>query len=354
MGYEIDYLPVGDGEKGGDAIILRYGNLFGQRAEQNIVVIDGGTKESGVQIVEHIKKFYNTDYVDTVICTHVHSDHASGLTEVLSNLKVNQLLMHLPWEHSGDIKKMFTNGKLTIRGLKERTEKSLTAIKDLETLASEKNVPIIEPFQGLSIHNDGNLLVLSPSEQYYAELLANFDIMPEIKSEFIIYEKIKGFGKAVIKWMAETIDLLTETLGDDGETNCENNGSTIILFSVDNQKILFTGDAGIPAIQKSIDYANFLGIDLNNVDFLDMPHHGSKRNIGKTLLSQLKPTIAFISAPKDGDPKHPSRKVVNALKRRGTKVVATKGKQIHHSKDAPDRPGWVPAQEEPFYDQVED
>jgi beta-lactamase superfamily II metal-dependent hydrolase len=354
MGYEIDYLPVGDGEKGGDAIILRYGNLFGQRAEQNIVVIDGGTKESGVQIVEHIKKFYNTDYVDTVICTHVHSDHASGLTEVLENLKVSQLLMHLPWEHSGDIKNMFTNGKLTAKGLKERTEKSLTAIKDLEALASGKNIPIIEPFQGLSIHNDGTLLVLGPSEQYYTELLANFDIMPETKSEFTIYEKIKSFGQAIIKWMSETMDLLTETLGDDGETNCENNGSAIILFSVDGQKILFTGDAGIPAIQKSMDYAKSLGISLDNVDFLDMPHHGSKRNIGKTLLSQLKPRIAFISAPKDGDPKHPSRKVVNALKRRGATVIATKGKQIRHHKDAPDRPNWGPAQEEPFYNQVED
>ena len=31
MAYEIDYMAVGDGEKGGDAIALRFGNLTGPR-----------------------------------------------------------------------------------------------------------------------------------------------------------------------------------------------------------------------------------------------------------------------------------------------------------------------------------
>ena len=55
MGYEIDFLPVGDGEKGGDAIVFRYGNINSNRNEQVVGVIDGGTKESGEKIVEHIK-----------------------------------------------------------------------------------------------------------------------------------------------------------------------------------------------------------------------------------------------------------------------------------------------------------
>ena len=43
MGLEIDFLSVGEGEKSGDAIALRYGNLFGPRSEQTVLVIDGGT-----------------------------------------------------------------------------------------------------------------------------------------------------------------------------------------------------------------------------------------------------------------------------------------------------------------------
>ena len=41
MGYEVDFLPVGDGEKSGDAISLRFGNLFGGRNEQVVIIIDG-------------------------------------------------------------------------------------------------------------------------------------------------------------------------------------------------------------------------------------------------------------------------------------------------------------------------
>lgn len=46
MGYEIDFLAVGEGERSGDAIALRVwrpGNLD----RQAVIVIDGGTKETG-------------------------------------------------------------------------------------------------------------------------------------------------------------------------------------------------------------------------------------------------------------------------------------------------------------------
>lgn len=83
MGYEIDFMPVGEGKRGGDAIALRYGNLQGDSSEQVIAVIDGGTKESGEQLVTHINKFYKTNRVDFAISTHLHADHSSGLAVVL-------------------------------------------------------------------------------------------------------------------------------------------------------------------------------------------------------------------------------------------------------------------------------
>src|SRR5580693_2236869 len=90
-GFEIDFLPVGEG-RSGDAIALRFGNLTGERKDQVVVVIDGGFKESGEKLVEHIKSYFNTDYVDTVISTHPDADHASGLSVVLETLSVGQLV----------------------------------------------------------------------------------------------------------------------------------------------------------------------------------------------------------------------------------------------------------------------
>jgi hypothetical protein len=71
MGYEIDFLPVGDGSKSGDAIALRYGNLAsGDPNQQMVIVIDGGYTDDGEALVELIKTHYNTDYVDVVVSTH--------------------------------------------------------------------------------------------------------------------------------------------------------------------------------------------------------------------------------------------------------------------------------------------
>lgn len=44
MGYELDLLPVGNGEKSGDAILLRFGDLYRGKSSQCVIVIDGGYK----------------------------------------------------------------------------------------------------------------------------------------------------------------------------------------------------------------------------------------------------------------------------------------------------------------------
>lgn len=140
MAYEIDYLPVGSGEKSGDAIAMRFGNLAGPRDQQTVVVIDGGFKESGQELVNHIKNCYGTDYIDLAICTHPDADHASGLLVVLEQLVVKDLLMHRPWEHAPEIKALFKDGKITASGLEDRLEKSLQHASDLEALALSKKI----------------------------------------------------------------------------------------------------------------------------------------------------------------------------------------------------------------------
>jgi hypothetical protein len=42
--YEMDFLPVGLGERGGDAIALRFGEELTPQ-QQKVVVLDGGSEE---------------------------------------------------------------------------------------------------------------------------------------------------------------------------------------------------------------------------------------------------------------------------------------------------------------------
>jgi len=360
MGFEIDFLPVGDGEKGGDTIALRYGKLDGSRSEQVLIVIDGGTKESGEDLVKHIIKYYKTEHVDKVISTHPDADHSSGLTVILEKLKVDCLWMHRPWEHAQVIKDAFKNGRITGKGLKESIKKSLENAYELETIAKRKEIPIFEPFSDLS-KKDDQLIILGPSEEFYEDLLPNFRETPEPKEAVSWPEKLVILVKEVVKWIAETWGMETLTDPEEGETSAENNSSTILLLPLNEKKFLFTSDAGTEALNNAINKAESLGIDLREVGFFQIPHHGSKHNVGPTILNhiigeklqeQKHLKTAFVSAPKDGDPKHPSRKVINALKRRGAEAYTTKGIPIcHRSPDAPDR-GWHKAEPLPFYEQV--
>jgi len=351
MSYEIDYIPVGDSEKSGDAIALRFGNLAGPRDQQTVVIIDGGFKESGEQLVNHIKTYYKTDYVDLVVSTHPDADHASGLSVVMEQLSVRQLAMHRPWEHAEDIKNLFKNGKITASGLEAMLEKSLQHASDLEALANKRGIPIIEPFQGVAGFN-GAVQILGPSQGYYENLLALFRETPEPIESLGILAPIKKAVEEIAKRIQDFwhIDLLDD---DEEATTAENNTSTIILFTIDGHKLLFTGDAGKTALHFAADYASAQGIPLTDLSLFDVPHHGSKRNLSSKVLKRIKGSKASISAPKDS-PKHPAKKVTNALKKHGMSVYATKGITICHSYNAPERVGWGPAPEEPFYDFVEE
>jgi len=346
MQYEIDFLPVGDRESGGDAITLRYGD-FSDPQKQYVIVIDGGTKESGKKIVEHIKKYYGTTFVNLVVATHLHQDHISGLIEVLENLEVGKLAMHLPWSYTKEIKKM-TKTESSIKKLETKLEKSINTISTLEDLATEKKIEIIEPFCGDYLLDD-NFLVLNPSEDYYKNLLANFESTPEVKKEHNLPDDVATFAKSAIEWVEESLH--RETLSDDYEdTTPENNSSLVLLFKINEKRFLFTGDAGKDALNKVIKYSKVVYEDLKNIDFLDVPHHGSKRNLGPSILNHLKPQKAYISCPKAGDPKHPSRKVKNALIRRGCDVFTTKGNTLAFNAI---RDGWVSAVPEIFSKKVE-
>lgn len=360
MGYEVDFLAVGEESQSGDAISLRFGNLNGARKEQFVAVIDGGFKESGQQMVDHIKKYYHTTIVDLAILTHPDADHASGLEVVVNELSVKKLWMHQPWNHTENIASLFKDGRVTDNSIREEFRKSLESAWSLEKVAKSKGIPILEPFTGLA-DAGGYLYVVGPTQEYYETLLPGFsekEKAPEFRDMFEeVYAKLAEVAKKIAEsWGYESLD-------DTGETTATNNSSVIIAACIDNKILLFTGDAGIPALTQAADILNGVGVSYTNISFMQVPHHGSKRNIGPTVLNRLigpklgedkKIKTAFVSAAKESGPKHPARKVTNAFRRRGAPVCTTKGVSIWHYHEAPQRANYSPIQPLPFYDEVED
>ncbi|MBL8811292.1 MAG: MBL fold metallo-hydrolase [Planctomycetaceae bacterium] len=372
MSYEVDFLPVGNGEKSGDAIAVRFGDLLsGDRSKQFVMVIDGGTKESGEKLVNHIETYYKTTHVDLVVNTHPDGDHASGLSVVLEELTVDQLWMHLPWEHSQDIHHMFHDGRITPGSLSERMRAALQNAKDLEAIAKRKGIPIVEPFAGEGGTALGcTVRVLGPDMEYYQSLLPDFRSTPEKRQAASFAEMMMKAAFNAAGGVATMAQRVMESFGietledpEDDATSAENNSSAIICLQIGDKQLLFTGDAGVPALERANDWATWNGIVLSNCNFHQVPHHGSRRNIGPSILDRIlgpkrhtdaPDKVAFVSASKDA-PKHPSRRVTNAYRRRGAKVITTEGTAIWHSSgDVPVRSNYSAAPVVPFYSEVEE
>jgi beta-lactamase superfamily II metal-dependent hydrolase len=115
-------------------------------------------------------------------------------------------------------------------------------------------------------------------------------------------------------------------------------------------------------LAKVADLVSAAGLDFSKVRLVQVPHHGSRRNVGPSILDRIlgpkvsKGTIlrnAMVSVAKDADSKHPSKRVTNAFLRRGAPVTRTQGGTIRFGADAPDR-GWDTVEPLPFFDEVEE
>ncbi|SMN02526.1 hypothetical protein SPONN_1229 [uncultured Candidatus Thioglobus sp.] len=355
MNFEIDFLPVGNGDTSGDAIAVRY--CEDGTNDYKIMVIDGGTKDSGQALVDHIKKYYETDYVDYVVNTHPDQDHASGLSIVMEQLEVGELWIHRPWLYVDEIIHHFKDQRMTEESLERRLKEKFSSSYALEELAEEKGVDIFEPYQGKQI---GEFGVMSPSKNWYLHtLIPDFNKTPDKKAAVeSIFEKALNAIKSVFE------SLSTETLKEDGETSADNESSVILYTEFNNKGIMFTGDAGIQALNKAIDYYDMNSVVLSDaisekIGFIQVPHHGSRRNVSPDVLDkllgnkgQLENKIAFVSAGKDSTV-HPRKVVVNAFIRRGCKVCATQKNLIYHYHNMPDRESWSSITPLEFSNEVE-
>ncbi len=323
------------------------------------MVVDGGTKESGEAIVEHIKKYYGRDYVDYVVNTHPDADHASGLSVVLENLNVGELWMHRPWLYAGSIRELFSDGRITDNSLAERIKSALNAAKNIEEIAENRGIRIYEPFEGEKI---GCFTVLSPNKDWYLSLLPDFRSTPEVKEDGTSFlAQASMLIKTVIEWVQESFEY--ETLSENGETSAENESSVVLHTYFNEDGFLLTGDAGIKALSRAADFFSASCDEeiCEKIKFIQVPHHGSRKKVSPSILNRIvgpildseeKKISAFVSVAKNAE-KHPYKVVTNAFCRRGAPVVPTEGKTIRNYRNTDPREGWSICTPIPFQDEVE-
>jgi beta-lactamase superfamily II metal-dependent hydrolase len=368
MNCEIEFLPVGDGSKAGDAIVIRYGEVNAYE----LMIVDGGNLDSGKELVKHIRnEFGNNSVISHVVLTHPDGDHASGLREVLAELPVRNFWLHLPWTFAAESRPYFANKTWTDQGLAKELRSEYDLLGELVALAVEKKIPIQQPFAADSI---GPFRVLSPYRWVYPLFLPQFDRTPQADQQAIEAAKFwigkepglaaRLFEKLVAKvqsWTTESWN--TELLKDGGVTSATNETSVVLYGDFAAGRVLLTGDAGIWGLTMAAHYAAQSGLVLQDFKFVQIPHHGSRRNVGPTILNRLlgpvrlesavRSSLAFVSAPKD-DATHPRKIVLNAFMRRGFEYRATQGTKKVFWGGFPPRPNYFALPPCTFNIQVED
>lgn len=363
MAYEIDFIGVGsECKQDADAICFRW---LDENGKYKIAVYDGGLQAHGEQLEEHLNKYYFDEtekkIIDYVFCSHSDQDHVSGLQRILENFEVKKLYMNRPWLYIKDVWDDVNDGRITEKSFEERLRTAYRYVSDLEKLAIEKGVPIYEAFQGKEI--DDRLIVLSPDKEFYLDLLVESDKTPLEKRDEAM-NLFEAFAKGLTRFIKNLIETWTdEKLKEDVSTSAENEMSVVLLGKMDEENFLLTGDAGVRALGKAMDYADEIGISIkNNVQFVQIPHHGGRHNVSPSILDRLlggivkegniSGKVAYVSAAKDSD--HPLQMVVNAFTRRGARVYKTNGASLWHHRKTAAREGWSDAQKLEFNKEVED
>jgi len=294
MGFEIDYLPVGQeaNDKNGDAIAMRFWDTSPNNA--TVITIDGGTRESSKALVEHVQNYYKTTEVALAILSHPEADHVSGLRDVLEGLAVQNLYSIIPWNHADAILPIVqaVDARATKSSIETRLKEAYPAAVEAIEIAQQNGTMIHEPFAQTSpigLTESTHMYLLGPTyDAYTTNWLPNYQCLPSqpAKAAGLLDGIVVGLSKAT-KWVAEfwNRELLVDPTPS--AVSSENNSSLVFSIQQGNNNFLFCGDAGVPALMNALVHGHTLGLPVDGYSFFDVPHHGSRRNLGPTILNAM-------------------------------------------------------------------
>lgn len=305
MEFTIDFIDVGDG----DAIIVwaRDANV-----KDIVFFIDGGDTGCGQKVVDHYRQYIEPHLLQKhligFVNSHPHADHINGLLEILDLLgdKIQFAIYNDPvecitTEHREKIKKAYlAKEDEDITHLYEEFQD----IEKLNLFCKKYNVSRYKALAGMNIYWGNAFKILSPSEDFYVNLVQHFSDIEFLKS--VEFKKLKLSANTSISEELAPCEVVDEV----NDTSPENLTSTVIqLTDGAGNKYILTGDAGVDAF----DYMESEGFTTANIRLVQLPHHGSRRNISSQWIAKFNPNFYVASAA--GNNKHPRRALINCVKR---------------------------------------
>ena len=329
MNYHIEMLSVG----AADAFILY---VIDTQGVGHLILIDAGNYKDGDMLVKHIRMYYNNPIIDFAIVTHSDDDHYGGFVRMLEKINsedkdaitIKRFWVNDPSLNHIDVKDVKGINRQQTVNNKARTvyncgqQNLLDMIDSLRIPRSEKFAEIKNDVRGLPIIVPHDplytfLYIIGPTRKYYEELIPRFRDELKYKESDAMYRESSD---------VETEQSLSPTLDNAvDDSSAHNQSSMIILFKPnDDEKYLFMGDAGREAFEKIPFFHRNI---IRDVDWLKVPHHGSKHNLDSEMIRWIKPKVAYISANTTDE--YANQCTINALKRAGCSVYSTHKDHCH-------------------------
>tara|TARA_R110000850_G_scaffold199977_2_gene326169 strand:- start:8809 stop:9840 length:1032 start_codon:yes stop_codon:yes gene_type:complete len=313
-----------------------------------VILIDGGNRSDGDKVIAHLNKYVLPDAgkraPDLIICTHHDKDHIGGLIPVVEYYgnNIGQVWINNPAEHISSTTYQTLKESFRRQSAYKQYEVILEALANLDdfiSIVDRIGISRDHALYGQSLFN-GIVRVLGPSDDFYKSLLPGMENMDRYVSSEADYAYNSIFGTAVINESLE-VNSPCPIVDEENSTSATNNSSVILEINAkEDSRYLFTGDAGVQAFEDVQ-----TRVSLEGIHWLDVPHHGSRRNLSSTLIDTMSPKVCYISAK--GGHKHPRRALVNCLRKHGAKVYGTHkgGNKWHHRGNFPDRTDYSSAAE---------
>ncbi len=356
--YYLDCIEIKSSKNGACSIF--YSDIDGKTF---INLTDAGYQSTFEDVSSHINEFYGESVVfNNVIATHNDNDHCSGLINILETYEVDNLWMLRPWKYADELIDRFSRFT-SVENLEKRLRDVYSNLAALEDIAVEKGIPIHEPFQGRYI---GNALVLAPTKERFLDLIVESEKTPDAVKSFASDGLLRGFVEGIERAINFIRGLWGEENFPSQGTSAENEMSVVQFISCPQYNFMLTGDAGREGLTEALDYLEVLYGTVPQIDFFEVPHHGSRRNLSTELLDRLfgerlseqsSESSSRFSAVVHScrlDSTHPRKVVIRAIHHRGGKICSVERGWWRAGYNKPERPNSSPAVGLPYPDDQEE
>lgn len=249
----------------GDSILAYYKNTQ--------ILIDGGPGKSVIDCLDRHLPFWDRK-IEMVVLTHPESDHFSGLVEVFRNYDVLSFLA-------------------------SPLDSSSQGYQLLKKEVGSRDIKVISPDRGKIIRVDlMRFVILHPSHHFLAE---NSSLVGDVSNNQNV-----------------------SVLGARTSARSLNEFSINLILSFGSFDALLTGDI-VPQVSEEVEvgFKSVLPfVQDGRVEYIKVPHHGSKNGLTHSLLELVKPKIAVISVGKNSYG-HPSPEIIKMLEENKVSVFQT-------------------------------